>query len=47
MTLATTVHSVQTHDPDNHARKTFFADAAACCQPDAYRYGAVKPNVEP
>jgi len=45
VTLATTMHSVQTLNPHNPERKTFFADAAAYFQPDADRYGAVTPDV--
>ncbi len=42
--LATTMHSVQTLNPHNPERKTFFADASAYFQPDADRYGSIEPD---
>lgn len=44
--LATTMHSVQTLNPHNPERKTFFADAAAYFQPEDDRYGAIRPDVD-
>jgi hypothetical protein len=43
--LATTMHSVQTLNPHNPERKTFFADASAYFQPDGRRYGSITPDV--
>jgi hypothetical protein len=45
LNLATTMHSVQTLNPHNPERKTFFADASAYFQPDADRYGEITPDV--
>jgi hypothetical protein len=43
--LATTMHSVQTLNPHNPERKTFFADASEFFQPDPDRYGTITPDV--
>mgnify|MGYP000274207312 CR=1 FL=1 len=43
--LATTMHSVQTLNPHNPERKTFFADASEYFQPDWDRYGEITPDV--
>ena len=43
--LATTMHSVQTLNPHNPERTTFFADASAYFQPDESRYGDLTPDV--
>lgn len=43
--LATTMHSVQTLNPHNPERKTFFADASEYFQPDWNRYGEITPDV--
>ncbi|WP_207589918.1 hypothetical protein [Halomontanus rarus] len=43
--LATTMHSVQTLNPHNPERKTFFADASAYFQPNESRYGELVPDV--
>jgi len=43
--LATTMHSVQTLNPHNPERKTFFADASAYFQPEDERYGEITPDV--
>ena len=45
--LATAMHSVQTLNPHNPERKTFFADASIYFQPDHDRYGAITPDVNP
>lgn len=45
LNLATTMHSVQTLNPHNPERKTFFADASAYFQPDDDRYGEISPEV--
>lgn len=41
--VATVCHGVQTLNPHNPERKTFFADASAYFQPDHDRYGAIAP----
>lgn len=43
--LATAMHSVQTLNPHNPERKTFFADASVYFQPEAARYGTIEPTV--
>ena len=43
--LATAMHSVQTLNPHNPERKTFFADASVYFQPESDRYGAISPDV--
>jgi hypothetical protein len=45
--LATAMHSVQTLNPHNPERKTFFADASIYFQPDHDRYEAITPDVNP
>ncbi|WP_283402404.1 hypothetical protein [Halorubrum sp. DM2] len=43
--LATAMHSVQTLNPHNPERKTFFADASVYFQPDLDHYGSITPDV--
>ncbi|WP_225333584.1 hypothetical protein [Halomicrobium urmianum] len=43
--LATAMHSVQTLNPHNPDRKTFFADASVYFQPEEGRYGEITPDV--
>lgn len=43
--LATSMHSVQTLNPHNPERKTFFAEASEYFRPDGDRYGAITPDV--
>ena len=45
--LATTMHSVQTLNPHNPERKTFFADASAYFQPNEDNYGQITPATNP